>query len=411
MVYVWTRDETRALPADVLSEFAGRGSAFAAGSANQGKKQKIAGKEYDYVFDVQLSEGAAPLKLGYNAGDNPYMAAQEFIHQNELQQDFLDEIAKFIIANTSKVELGQQRGPEIDPFSQDRYRPQGSVAAPQAQPQSSSAFFPQKYPIFMDQGNFAPIITKVQQLNQQFAEDADSARQSFALAGAELQAFESAMNTLKDTSRYHSSNFSAAEIAAFKKVVTTWPSDQRFPVLDLLRLGAIHPEFGPKFADQLVNIAQNNIRSDAPGPCQIMATRFVANCFKFDSLKTILQSQSKSILERIADLASSTNKNVRSAVSTVLLNYSILFGSNSSSSSSDAKTQVLSILSALMSSESDPEALFIQLVALGTLISTDANIRKTASELGLSSVVSSTSSSPVQKVKDVGAELLKVMNK
>jgi phospholipase A-2-activating protein len=33
----------------------------------QDRKQIYEGKEYDYVFDVQLSESAPPLKLPYNA--------------------------------------------------------------------------------------------------------------------------------------------------------------------------------------------------------------------------------------------------------------------------------------------------------------------------------------------------------
>jgi len=32
----------------------------------QGRKQLYEGKEYDYVFDVDVSEGMPPLKLPYN---------------------------------------------------------------------------------------------------------------------------------------------------------------------------------------------------------------------------------------------------------------------------------------------------------------------------------------------------------
>jgi phospholipase A-2-activating protein len=32
-----------------------------------GRKQLYEGKEYDYVFDVDVSEGMPPLKLPYNA--------------------------------------------------------------------------------------------------------------------------------------------------------------------------------------------------------------------------------------------------------------------------------------------------------------------------------------------------------
>jgi phospholipase A-2-activating protein len=324
LVRVWTRDATRALPDTIRSEFGARAAAYAS-AASPGGKQKIGNKEYDHVFDVQLNEGAAPLKLGYNAGDNPYMAAQEFITQNELQQDFLDEIAKFIISNTSRVEIGQPRGPEIDPFSQDRYRPQGSAVAKEQDRPHSATIIPLKYPVFLDQGNFASIIAKIQQLNQLFAQDSDPAHQSFALTGTEWSALESAMSLLKDTSRYHSSSFSTQEISAFKKALLTWPADQRFPLLDLLRLGTIHPEFGPKFASELVGIVNTNLSNDSPAPCQIMTARFVANSFKFDSLKAVLLENAESLLERLDVASSSPNKNVRAAVSACLLKYARLF--------------------------------------------------------------------------------------
>ena len=89
------------------------------------------GKEYDYVFDVDLGDGIMK-KLGYNKGENPYMVAQvppllpsplflswgvffliffvfdfwfylfcnqEFLHREELDQEHLDQVARFIMQN------------------------------------------------------------------------------------------------------------------------------------------------------------------------------------------------------------------------------------------------------------------------------------------------------------------------
>lgn len=64
------------------------------------KRQVYEGKEYDYVFEVDLGDGVM-LKLAHNAADNPYVTAQNFITKHELGQDFLDQIAKFIIQNTT----------------------------------------------------------------------------------------------------------------------------------------------------------------------------------------------------------------------------------------------------------------------------------------------------------------------
>ena len=35
------------------------------------------GKQYDFVFDVDVADGMPPLKLPVNKGDNPYIAADK----------------------------------------------------------------------------------------------------------------------------------------------------------------------------------------------------------------------------------------------------------------------------------------------------------------------------------------------
>ncbi|GMF45238.1 unnamed protein product [[Candida] boidinii] len=70
------------------------------------KKIEFNGKKYDYVFDVDVQEGAPPLKLPYNANDNPYTSAEKFLADNELPYTYLDEVVKFILSNTSGVSLG-----------------------------------------------------------------------------------------------------------------------------------------------------------------------------------------------------------------------------------------------------------------------------------------------------------------
>jgi len=40
-------------------------------AVGQGRKQLYEGKEYDYVFDVDIAEGAPALKLPYNVTGKP----------------------------------------------------------------------------------------------------------------------------------------------------------------------------------------------------------------------------------------------------------------------------------------------------------------------------------------------------
>ena len=41
------------------------------------------GQHWDFVFDVDTEEGAPPKKLACNRGENPYIVADRFFHQQE----------------------------------------------------------------------------------------------------------------------------------------------------------------------------------------------------------------------------------------------------------------------------------------------------------------------------------------
>jgi phospholipase A-2-activating protein len=99
----------------------------------QGRKQLYQGKEYDYVFDVDIQDGVPPLKLPYNVtgmlevqwinlctlrcwSENPFTAAQRFLQQNDLPSSYIDQVVNFIEKNTSGISLGTNRE-YVDPFT------------------------------------------------------------------------------------------------------------------------------------------------------------------------------------------------------------------------------------------------------------------------------------------------------
>lgn len=59
-------------------------------------KQVYNGVEYDYVFSVDIKENAPLLKLPYNKNQDPYIAAMQFIEDNNLDPKYLDRVI-FII--------------------------------------------------------------------------------------------------------------------------------------------------------------------------------------------------------------------------------------------------------------------------------------------------------------------------
>ena len=84
-------------------------------AVSQSQKQTYEGIEYDYVFDVDVQEGAPPLKLPYNVSENPYAAAQRFLEKNGLEMGYIDQVVKFIEQNTGGVQLGMGSG-TVDPY-------------------------------------------------------------------------------------------------------------------------------------------------------------------------------------------------------------------------------------------------------------------------------------------------------
>jgi len=70
------------------------------GAVGSGRRQLYQGKEYDYVFDVDIEDGVPLLKLPYNVSENPHSVAQRFLESNDLPLTYMDEVVKFIETNT-----------------------------------------------------------------------------------------------------------------------------------------------------------------------------------------------------------------------------------------------------------------------------------------------------------------------
>ena len=70
----------------------------------------------DHVFHIDIDEGVV-LKLPYNNGEDPYEKAQAFIHKHQLPQDYLDQIANFIVKNSSGGAPIVQQGSNCDPLT------------------------------------------------------------------------------------------------------------------------------------------------------------------------------------------------------------------------------------------------------------------------------------------------------
>lgn len=56
------------------------------------------------MWNVDIEDGAPPLKLPFNRDEDPWVIAQAFIHKHNLPQSYLETVANFIISN-AKITL------------------------------------------------------------------------------------------------------------------------------------------------------------------------------------------------------------------------------------------------------------------------------------------------------------------
>ncbi|VEN56039.1 unnamed protein product, partial [Callosobruchus maculatus] len=90
----------------------------------EGQKTKYEGKEYDFVFSVDVEDGKPPLKLPFNRGDDPYVAAQAFLAKHLLPADYLEQVVDFILKNSKEQYVPPVNNEYQDPFTGgSRYTP------------------------------------------------------------------------------------------------------------------------------------------------------------------------------------------------------------------------------------------------------------------------------------------------
>lgn len=132
------------------------------GSAgNSGGKQEFDGKQWDYVFDVDIEDGAPPLKLPYNTNENTYAAAERFLAANELPATYTEDVVRFIMKNTGGVELGQQSSSSDNPYADKHPTP------PPAQANTNLSVIPQRQFIFFKDFKSDQLIKGLTKFNEE----------------------------------------------------------------------------------------------------------------------------------------------------------------------------------------------------------------------------------------------------
>lgn len=374
-------------------------------AGSDGRKISHNGKEYDYVFDVDIEEGKPPLKLPYNVSQNPYEVARKFCEDNKLPLTYLDQVTNFIVQNTQGATLGQSAPQGTDPWgTESRYRP-GDATASQAPPQPPAPrpkILPQKDYLDILTANHTPILKKLQEFNQALVKDGSK---GISLNPADIEQLSAAVQLM---AKGNTKEVDTSAIDLIVKAATEWPEDKRLPGLDLLRL-----LFGAEEPVAYLTTEQNIIQrlgdsgvfaSTSPLNNTMMAVRSLSNLFKTKIGRIVAEEQFDQVHQFVSPFLTSSNRNLIIAVTTLYINYSVLLTQHNNA---DRTLSLLDDLSRILQSAKDSEAIYRALVATGTLLSLGADFCEAGREiLQLGSAVSVAENQAKEpRVKNVVAEI------
>ncbi|KAF5097670.1 hypothetical protein DV451_003717 [Geotrichum candidum] len=366
------------------------------GQGNSSSKKTYQGKEYDYVFDVDVQEGAPALKLPYNLTENPYDAARRFLEANELPANYLDQVAQFITTNSEGVDLTNQ-APATSPYG-SRYIPGGeSTSTPTPKTTVTKTVQTKVVPVenYVTLVAFqpAPIAKAVRTFNAK----QDTANQ---LNEIELGAIEPALSSLNSET--------AKELYSIaSKIISTWDVPSMLPAFDILRIVIPHlSSFAPvALVQQLLSCMDANV----PKHC-LLAIRGLVNLFACPNPQAIglvdnattRSTVFGTISELLQNGVSSTPSNI--AIASLALNYAVrTYGKRDNpAAASTAADLLLKQLLSFYPSFSDGESRYRLFLAVGTLL-TVAGPQGRAAVTGF--IKSNEIDLSEQRLKDVAADI------
>lgn len=398
-------------------------------AVGSGRKQLHEGREYDYVFDVDIQDGVPPLKLPYNANENPYNAAQRFLASHDLPMSYIDQVVQFIQQNTTGVNLTSgseysdpftgasryQAGPNSNPAGASSYsdpftgasRYQApSTTAPSTSSASSDPFtggsryappgsssqsppaarttsvVPVMSFLSFKQGNVNAMRGKIGELDDGFRNEiSTSAIAIYPPESAKLdEAYVYLTQALATPTQITVPPLNKTHLETIEQILERWPSSSRFPVIDLARLVSGNcpaaysdSKVAEQFFAALLKAAEWDTPWDGPIPKSretnmLLTLRALANAFQ-ESTAASLGDWAAAVLGELGRAPyDALMKNHRVALATLLFNISCIRLKGPIVSSAVAE-QHLSLVSMVLRQErQDAETAYRSLVALGNTL-------------------------------------------
>ena len=393
------------------------------GEGTGSKKKVHNGKEYDYVFDIDVEEGKPTLKLPYNLAESPWDAARRFLEANELPFSYYEEVANWITENTKGARIGPDALPSggaaspqaRDPLGTERrYRPGDVGSASPAQRK-----LPHRRYLDIVEGNAQNAVSRIGDTRKELW-DAGKIGKEADLSKQDLDVLQKLVDQLHNSPR--DPHPTTDQLEALLKVCTGWPTLSRVPGVALLARLAVSPSFVSSTSSGDRTIISTCAAAGLLLPMQATANnavhtiRLLVNLFASDSGLLIVDGSFDTILNVVRPFAEQPESPAQfKALATLYLNFSVLLTSGAPSSESKSREARADVLlrdiGGLLESESpysgDGESLFRALCALGTLLTLGDDFRRKI-KMGISGtlhLVSSKTAAQLSNVKEVVQEI------
>ncbi|KAK4624836.1 Phospholipase A-2-activating protein [Fulvia fulva] len=354
------------------------------GQGTGSAKKTYNGKEYDYVFDVDIEDGKPPLKLAYNLTESAWDAARRFIESNELPLSYYEQVANWITEQTRGAKIGQdskpatQPGPAAsDPWGSDkRYRP-GDVGSASV---SGQRKIPQRGYLTIIEGNPTNAINIIVQKSEELSSSGQISSEQ-ALQPDELEDIKKLPTQLQNK---QDPRPTAAQISSLLKVASQWPVKSRVPAVGVLALLSVASSFVTATSSGDDTIVETVSRAGLLQAQQettnnvVHAIRLLVNLFQTESGRLIVDGTLDAVLKLVRPFAAQPESVAQAkALSTLYLNFAVLLTEGASPSEAQMRearaTLLLTDIAMLLESDSphagDGDVVYRALAALGTLCS------------------------------------------
>lgn len=334
-------------------------------SVGSGNKVDYKGKEYDYVFDVDIEDGKPPLKLPYNVNQNPHEVATKWLQDHGLPLTYLEQTADFIVKSSQGAALGQSSQPSgPDPWgTESRYRPDASSSygSPPSVPAAPAKKLPQKEYISIVAGKPDATQQQILKLNTRYAETGET---QYVLSESDLDALAQIFKQLQ--SHKFDGKSSLPKTAALEaclpvavRIATQWqPPTNRLAGLDLLRfLAAATPDL-PDFEVQGEDIVtlvvtsgvfDSNLVSTNTKPAMVAVRLFANLMYGSEMGRGLLEAQSELVLRSIQSMIPYCPKDpsLSIAVTTYYLNLAVWLAQPDNDQVAGREDKALTIVEAI----------------------------------------------------------------